>query len=319
MTATAIWQLDRVSPDARATAEAAAQASGMSLSQWLGRVIAETCAAEGVVLAAAPRTVPPAPRAVYDQAPPSSAFAPRPVAPAMPPQAPVHLRPVPQPAIRVVSPPQLAPAGGQMVLPFDATTLMLPPSALEPGPVGARGEESDASEALVAAIAREGMRKPILVRRKPGADGRYEIIAGRRRWRAAKRLGLNQIAVVVTNFGDPEAILASLAENLGEGDLSPLDEAKSYLRLLTEFSLDPRDVSAATGRDMPHIVRTLRLLGLPPKVREMISNGRITRGNAYTLLDQPDPERAAAQMVSDQSSVDEALRRIAAIAPWVRP
>jgi len=306
MTATSLWQLDRVSPEARAAAEATAQASGMALSHWLGRVIAETCAAEGVVLAAAPRTVPPAPRAIFEQVPP-----PRPAAP-------VQLRPVPQPAIRVVPPPApqvAAPVAGQPALPLDVTTLMLPPTALEPGPVGTRGDEAEAPEALVAAIAREGMYQPILARRKPGADGRYEIIAGRRRWRAAKRLGLSQVAVVVTNFADPEAILASLAENLGEGNLSPLDEAKAYLRLLTEFSLDPRDVSAATGRDMTHIVRTLRLLGLPPAVRDMISSGRITRGNAYTLLDQPDPERAAAQMVSDQSGVDEALRRIAAITP----
>jgi len=308
MTATALWQLDRVSPEARAAAEATAQASGLALSQWLGRVIAEACAAEGVVLAAAPRTAPPAPRAVYEQAP-------RPVA-SVPP-APVQLRPVPQPAIRVVSPPPAAaaPAAAQPSLPFEATTLMLPPSALEPSTVGTRGDEAEAPEALVAAIAREGMRQPILARRKPGADARYEIIAGRRRWRAAKRLGMSQVAVVVTNLGDPEAILASLTENLGEGTLSPLDEAKAYLRLLTEFSLDPRDVSAATGRDMTHIVRTLRLLGLPPAVREMIASGRITRGNAYTLLDQPDPERAAAQMVSDQSGVNEALRRIAALNP----
>ena len=69
---------------------------------------------------------------------------------------------------------------------------------------------------------------------------------------------------------------------------------------------------------MPHIVRTLRLLGLPAKVRELIANGKISRGNAYTLLDQPDPERAAMQMVSDQTNVEEALRRIASVAPGGR-
>src|SRR5208282_4404038 len=126
-------------------------------------------------------------------------------------------------------------------------------------------------------------------------------------------LGLTQIAAVVTNLGDPEAVLASLTENLAAGDLSPIDEARAYLRLMTEFSLYPRDVSAATGCDIAHIVRTLRLMGLPPKLKELVSSGRLTRNHAYALLDMPDPERAAEQMLAEQAGVDEALRRIASL------
>jgi len=310
------WQLDRVSAIARDAAESAAQSAGLPLSQWLGRMIVETAAAEGVMLAPEPlarshlepaRPIPTAPpvtrmappRGGIEQMPrPVSAASPRPAAP------PIPLRPVPQAASHAPVP--NAPSD-------DAATLILPPAVFDLGTIGTRHGESDAPEALVASIAREGMRQPILVRRKPGEEGRYEIIAGRRRWRAARRLGLTQIAAVVTNLGDPEAVLASLTENLGVGDLSPIDEARAYLRLMTEFSLDPRDVSAATGCDIAHIVRTLRLMGLPPKLKELVSSGRLTRNHAYALLDMPDPERAAEQMLAEQDGGDEALRRIASL------
>jgi len=345
MTASAHWQLDRLSPEARDAAEMAAQHARVPLSQWLGHLIAETCTAEGVVLAAespprmvapvnfaqaafappptlpmAPRVVPmappqpimPAPQTVPFRPAAAQPFVPQPTPPVMTPPTP--FRPVPAPVM-----PPMAAEIGQMPLPFNAATLILPPGALEPGTTGTRNDEADAPEALVAAIAREGLRQPILARRKPGEDGRYEIVAGRRRWRAAKRLGMTQIAVVVTNMPDPEAVLSSLSENLGEGNLSPIEEARAYLRLLTEFSLDPRDVSGAVGRDMPHIVRTLRLMGLPPRARDLIATGRLTRAHAYALLDQPDPERAADQMLAEQSGVDEALRRIAAVPMGTRP
>jgi ParB/RepB/Spo0J family partition protein len=319
MTASALWQIDQLSPEARAAAENAARTTGLPLNQWLGRLIAETAAAEGVVLGSAPRpTAPPPrpvqPRAVVQPLPIRPVVAPRIVAAATQaaPGAPAMPRPMaqpvpPQPHLAPISPPQ----------PVEATTLMIAPSAIDAGSVGTRGDEAEAPDALIAAIARDGLRQPILVRRKP--DGRYEIIAGRRRWRAAKRLGLPQIPAVVTNFADPEAVLASLTENLGEGTLSPVDEARAYLRLLTEFSLDPRDVCAAIGRDMTHVVRTLRLLGLSPRLRGFIASGRLPPAQAYALLDAPDPERAADQMLSEQAGVDEALRRIAAVPGGQRP
>jgi len=316
-----LWQLDRVSAIARDAAESAASGAGLPLSQWLGRMIVETAAAEGVMIAPEPPRPAPAPvasmppltsRAAPPPTPQRNGYEtmPRPVAASpRPASAPIPLRPVPVPVPQAASYAPPAPNTSDM----DAATLLLPPAVFDLGNVGTRHGETDAPEALVAAIAREGVRQPILVRRKPGDEGRYEIIAGRRRWRAARRLGLTQIAAVVANFADPEAVLASLTENLAVGDLSPIDEARAYLRLMTEFSLDPRDVSAATGRDIAHIVRTLRLMGLPPKLKELVSSGRLTRNHAYALLDAPDPERAAEQMLAEQSGVDEALRRIASL------
>jgi ParB family chromosome partitioning protein len=309
-----LWQLDRVSAIARDAAESAASGAGLPLTQWLGRMIVETAAAEGVMIAPEPPRPAPAPvtsmppltsRAAPPPTPQRNGYDPLP----RPAAAPIPLRPVPTPVPQAAS--YAAPVSNTSTM--DAATLLLPPSVFDLGNVGTRHGETDAPEALVAAIAREGVRQPILVRRKPGDEGRYEIIAGRRRWRAARRLGLTQIAAVVANFADPEAVLASLTENLAVGDLSPIDEARAYLRLMTEFSLDPRDVSAATGRDIAHIVRTLRLMGLPPKLKELVSSGRLTRNHAYALLDAPDPERAAEQMLAEQSGVDEALRRIASL------
>ncbi|MGH6968454.1 MAG: ParB/RepB/Spo0J family partition protein [Stellaceae bacterium] len=319
MTASALWQFDQLSPEARNAAEGAARNAGLPLSHWLSRLIAGTATTEGVALGVAPRVVAPLqPSAVVQPLPVRPAAPPRMVAPA-PPFAVPTVAPVPPPMPRPTMPtmpPKPQPMPGS---PDDATTVMLSPLALEPGAVGVRGDEADVPEALIAAIARDGLRQPILARRKAGADGRYEIIAGRRRWRAAKRLGVAQIPAVVTNLADPEAVLASLTENLGEGTLSPVDEARAYLRLLTEFSLDPRDVCGAIGRDMPHVVRTLRLLGLSPRLRDLIVAGRLSQAQAYALLDTPDPERAAEQMLAEQTGVNEALRRIAAVPGGYRP
>ncbi|HVA35688.1 MAG TPA: ParB/RepB/Spo0J family partition protein [Stellaceae bacterium] len=326
MTASALWQFDQLSPEARNAAAGAARTAGLRLNQWLGRLIAETAAAEGVVLGAAPRIVAPPPASPRPVPPlqPRAVIQPLPIRPVVPtqvvtaaaqptppqamPSAPVTSRP----SMQMTTPqPRPMPEPQQPSPTVEATTVMLSPTVLDPGSVGTRGDEGDAPEALVSAIARDGLRQPILARRKP--DGRYEIIAGRRRWRAAKRVGLAQILVVVTTLADPEAVLASLTENLSEGTLPPVDEARAYLRLLTEFSLDPRDVCGAIGRDMTHVVRTLRLLGLSPRLRGFIATGRLSQAQAYALLDTPDPERAADQMLSEQAGVDEALRRIAAV------
>lgn len=325
MTASALWQFDQLSPEARNAADGAARNAGLPLAQWLGRLIAEAAAAEGVTLGVAPRVVAPPPTPTPQ---PRAVVQPLPIRPAAPPRM---ATPTPQPVMPPVTPmprqaapmapvhPQPMPDLATPSAPLDATTIMVSPLALEPGNVGVRSDEADAPEALVASIAREGLRQPVLARRKSGADGHFEIIAGRRRWRAAKRLGLAQIPTVVINLADPEAVLASLTENLGEGTLSAIDEARAYLRLLTEFSLDPRVVCSAIGREMTHVVRTLRLLGLSPRLRGLIVAGRLTQAQAYALLEASDPERAADQMLSEQAGVDEALRRIAAVPGVQRP
>lgn len=318
MTASALAQFDRLSSDARHAAEGAAHEAGLSLNEWLGRLIAQTAAAEGIAAVAVPRTATPPrpqPRAVVQPLPVRQAAPPRPVAPAVAPFA------VPQPApssAAIVSAPALrqrAGSGGtgSPTPAPDTASVMLSPSVLEAGTVGTRGDEAEAPEALTEAIARDGLSAPILVRRKPGGGDRYEIVAGRRRWRVAKRLELTQIPAVVTDIGDSEAILASLRENLREGTLSPVDEARAYLRLLTEFSLDPRDVCSAIGCNIPHVVQALRLLGLSPRLRGLIAGGRLSSAQAYELLDVPDPERTAEQMLSEQAGVDEALHRVASV------
>ena len=317
MTASALWQFEQLSPEARSAAEDAARNAGLSLNHWLGRLIAETAAAEGVVLGGPPR-IAPAPTMPPRPVPPVQPWAvvqPLPVRPVAARAAasvtdvmPMMTPPTAQPSLSLE--PAKAPEAQAQPQATEAVAMLVSPAMLDAGALGTRRDEADVPEMLLAAIAREGVRQPIVVRRK--SDGPYEVVAGRRRWRAAKRLDLAKIPVTVKLLTDSEAVLASLNENLGEGTLSPIDEARAYLRLLTEFSLDPREVHRAVGRDMTHMTRTLRLLGLSPRLRGLVAAGQLSPAQAYALLDTPDPERTADQMLSERSGADQALRRIAA-------
>jgi ParB/RepB/Spo0J family partition protein len=316
MTASALWQFEQLSPEARSAAEDAARNAGLSLDHWLGRLIAETAAAEGVVLGGPPRgaaapTMPPRPVPPVQPRAVVQALPVRPVAArvaSVPDVVPMTTPPTAQPALSLA--PAKAPEPQAQPQATEAVAMLVSPAMLDIGALGTRRDEADVPEMLLAAIARDGVREPIVVRRK--SDGRYEIAAGRRRWRAAKHLDLAKIPVMVKPLTDAEAVLASLSENLGAGTLSPIDEARAYLRLLTEFSLDPREVQRAVERDMTHMTRTLRLLGLSPRLRGFVAAGQLSPAQAYALLDTPDPERAANQMLSERSGADQALRRIAA-------
>ena len=111
---------------------------------------------------------------------------------------------------------------------------------------------------------------------------------------------------------DAAAILASLTENLQLGNLSVIEEAQAYLRLLTQCAADASAVTAATGRDRKHIVQSMRLLGLPPLVRHLIGSGMLSREHAFVLLDAPHPEALADAILAEHLSVDAARQRIAA-------
>jgi ParB family chromosome partitioning protein len=111
---------------------------------------------------------------------------------------------------------------------------------------------------------------------------------------------------------DATAILASLRENLQLADLSAIEEAQAYLRLLTQCAVDVAAVSAASGRDRTHIVQSMRLLGLPPLVRHLISGGMLSHEHAFVLLDAPQPEALADAIIAEQLSVEAARQRLAA-------
>ena len=166
-------------------------------------------------------------------------------------------------------------------------------------------------EVLVDSIKQYGLLQPILVRPVSGEPDAYEIVAGERRWRAAQKAQLHEVPVVIRTLDDLDALQLALVENLQRADLSPVDEAQGYRRLMADFNQTHEEIAHTMGRSRPHIVNTLRLLDLPESIRDMIRSGEITAGHGRQLLTFPDPEAMAARVVSEKLSVRD-LEKLAA-------
>jgi ParB family transcriptional regulator, chromosome partitioning protein len=138
---------------------------------------------------------------------------------------------------------------------------------------------------LVASVRRHGILQPVMVRPKGGG---YELVAGERRWRAAKDAGLVTIPAVVKDVGDREMLEIALIENLKRADLNPIERAMAYRRLSDEFQLTQDQVAEAVGSSRPAVANTLRLLDLPSEVQASIGQGRISEGHGRALLMAPD-------------------------------
>jgi ParB family chromosome partitioning protein len=181
----------------------------------------------------------------------------------------------------------------------DGVARALPIEMLEPGPFQPRGAMEPAPlQELADSIREHGVLQPILVRPKPGGDGRlYEIIGGERRWRAAQLVPLHEVPVVVRDLGDREAMAAALVENLQRQDLNALEEADGYRRLIEEFELTQDALGRAVGKSRSHVANTMRLLALPDRVRELLRDGALSAGHARALLASPNPEALALQVV----------------------
>jgi ParB family chromosome partitioning protein len=153
-------------------------------------------------------------------------------------------------------------------------------------------------DALANSIRAHGILQPIVVRRRPTAEEAYEIIAGERRWRAAQQAGLAEVPVVVLGLSDQDAMEVAIIENLQRQDLSPLEEAEGYRRLLEDFGRTQDDVARAAGKSRSHIANTLRLMKLPASVKQLLNDGELSAGHARALLNAPNPEFAAASVVA---------------------
>lgn len=163
--------------------------------------------------------------------------------------------------------------------------------------------DEDALGELTASIAQVGVLQPILVR---PVDGRYELVAGERRWRAAQRAGLSTVPAVVRSTNDASSVEQALVENLHRSDLTPLEEAAAYQQLIEDFDLTHDDVAQRVGRSRSAITNTLRLLGLPPAVQHLLADAKLTAGHARALLGTPDrtlQERLARQAAAEGWSV----------------
>jgi ParB family chromosome partitioning protein len=159
-------------------------------------------------------------------------------------------------------------------------------------------------EELAASIRDKGILQPILVR--PKGQGRYEIVAGERRWRAAQRAGLAAVPVLVRELTDMQVLEIGVIENVQRADLSPIEEATAYKQLMDRFGRTQDAVAEAVGKSRSHVANTLRLLSLPEGVRTHLLEGRLSAGHARAIATAPNAEALAEQIIAKGLSVREA-------------
>jgi len=172
---------------------------------------------------------------------------------------------------------------------------LIDPSSLQP-----RTLFDDAKlEELAKSISANGVVQPVLLRRK---GGRFELVAGERRWRAAQRAGLTRIPAVVQNVSDDKVLEIALIENIQREDLNPIEEARAYKKLIETLGLTQETVAERVGRDRSYVTNYLRLLKLPDDIQQLLQIGRISTGHARTLLgaEHPDVQRRIARKVIEQ-------------------
>lgn len=175
----------------------------------------------------------------------------------------------------------------------------IPVEHLEPSPFQPRRDMDPAALSdLVDSIKARGILQPLLARPHPTTPGRFQIIAGERRWRASQQAGLHEVPVLVRELTDSDTMAAALVENLQRQDLNAIEEAEGYRRLLDEFGMTQDRLAEAVGKSRSHIANTMRLLNLPNTVREELKKGTITAGHARALLAHPEPEKAALAVIS---------------------
>ena len=189
-------------------------------------------------------------------------------------------------------------AAGTKPMPVAAVAALLP-GRFQPR----RHFDEEGLAELAESVRTKGLLQPILVRPHPEEVGMYEIIAGERRWRAAQRALLHEVPILVRNFTDQEAAEVALVENLQRKDLSPLEEAEGYSRLLREFKHTQEELARALGKSRSHLTNMLRLLTLPDAVQELLEDGKLTAGHARALVAASDPAKTAAQVVERGLSV----------------
>ena len=198
--------------------------------------------------------------------------------------------------------------GGQ---PIPSELLEIPVDAIHPNPRQPRRRfEPEAASGLAESVRRQGVIQPLLVR--PRGVGGYEIVAGERRWRAAREAGRETVPAVVRTADDRDTLLLGLVENVAREQLTPIEEARAYAVLIDEFSLSLGEVAERVGRSKPSVSNRIRLLELPDDVLGMVERGQLTEGHARAVLAVPDHEgrrRLAREIVRRGLSVRAAEQR----------
>ena len=198
--------------------------------------------------------------------------------------------------------------------PRDGSLRRIPLGEVRPNPFQPRRTfPEEALAELAESLRTSGLLQPVVVR--PAGDGKFELLAGERRCRAAERLGWSEIDAVVRDVDDRTLLALALVENLQRDDLSPVDEARGYQRLVTEFHASQGEVATLVGRARSTIANAIRLLGLPDDVQEMLQARQLTTGHAIALLQLSDARevrrlaRLAVQRAFSVRELEEVARR----------
>ncbi len=192
----------------------------------------------------------------------------------------------------------------------------LPIASIAPLPGNPRKHfDEGALEELAASIAARGVIQPIIVR--PTASGRYELVAGERRWRAAQKARLHEMPALVRELSDREVMALALIENLQREDLNPVEEARAYQRLSDEEGMTQAEIARMVEKSRSHVANIQRLLGLPEAVLDLVERGKLSMGHARALVGHADAADLAKQAVNDNLSVREIEKLVRKVAKQI--
>lgn len=177
--------------------------------------------------------------------------------------------------------------------------------------------DEEALDELAASIAKRGVIQPIIVR--PRGNGRYELVAGERRWRAAQKARLHTIPALVRELDDREVMALTLIENLQREDLNPVEEARAYQRLADSEGMTQAEIARMVEKSRSHVANIQRLLNLPEAVLDLVEAGKLSMGHARALIGQDDAATIATRAVNDNLSVREIEKLVRQMASKVNP
>lgn len=186
----------------------------------------------------------------------------------------------------------------------DGGLAMLTVASIEPHPDQPRRHfDEEALDELAQSIAARGVIQPVVVR--PLGNGRYQLVAGERRWRASQKAQIHEIPAIVRKLDDRDVAALALIENLQREDLNPVEEARAYQRLADSEGLSQTDIAKFVDKSRSHVANMMRLLGLPDDVLDMVVRSELSMGHARALINAPDPAKLAREVVAKDLSVRE--------------
>ena len=191
--------------------------------------------------------------------------------------------------------------------PNKVSDIRIPISKLRANPLQPRRLfDNESINELAASIKSKGLVQPILVRPSEKNPGDYEIIAGERRWRAAQIAQLHEMSAVIKNLNDTESLEIAIIENVQRSDLTVIEEATGYKKLIEFYGHTQEQLSEIVGKSRSHVANIMRLLTLPQSIQDMITEGRISAGHARAIMNSAFPEKLAEKIVNENLTVREA-------------